>query len=230
MSNRNDIRNVTFDKIKVVATATFTRTLSLPEIELLALVSGDVDPFHIEQAGSADSRADSNTIDGAAAAALISIAIGTKLPGPGMHIRRQALSFQGEISTGDTLEATVVVARKIEENSEVILDCRCVNQGGLELVTGNVTVTAPRLSTTYSEMVPPQITVRRSDEFVKLLQSLCKDSACSMRHSLSLRTTIHFWDPSKLLRGESFDRSWLVLRTAYARLLGPLVLTSVRIG
>ncbi len=49
-----------------------------------------------------------------------------------------------------------------------------MNQGGLELVTGNVTVTAPRLSTTYSEMVPPQITVRRSDEFVKLLKACVK--------------------------------------------------------
>jgi phosphate acetyltransferase len=88
-----------------------------------------------------------------------------------MYIRRLDLSFQGEISTGDTLEATVVVAKKIEENSEVILDCRCANQDGLELVTGNVSVTAPRLSTTYSDMVPPQITVRRSDEFVKLLKA-----------------------------------------------------------
>ncbi|MGA3115977.1 MAG: bifunctional enoyl-CoA hydratase/phosphate acetyltransferase [Syntrophobacteraceae bacterium] len=171
MSNLNVMKNVTFDEIEVGASATFSRTLSLPEIELLALVSGDVDPFHIEQAGSADSRAGSNTIHGASAAALISIAIGTKLPGPGMYIRRLDLSFQGEISTGDTLEATVVVAKKIEENSEVILDCRCANQDGLELVTGNVSVTAPRLSTTYSDMVPPQITVRRSDEFVKLLKA-----------------------------------------------------------
>ena len=110
MSNPNDIRNVTFDEIKVGASTTFSRMLSLPDIELAALVSGEVDPFHIEQVGSADSRSDSNTIDGAAAAVLISIAIGTKLPGPGTHIRRQGLSFQGKISTGDTLEATVVVA------------------------------------------------------------------------------------------------------------------------
>jgi len=171
MSNLNVMKNVTFDEIEVGASATFSRTLSLPEIELLALVSGDVDPFHIEQAGSADSRAGSNTIHGASAADLISIAIGTKLPGPGMYIRRLDLSFQGEISTGDTLEATVVVAKKIEENSEVILDCRCVNQDGLKLATGSVTVTAPRQSITYSDVVPPQITLRRSDEFVKLLKA-----------------------------------------------------------
>ncbi len=184
MSNLDDMKNVTFNEIEVGATATFSRTLSLPEIELLALVSGDVDPFHIEQAGSANSRADSNAIDGVAAAALISIAIGTKLPGPGMHIRRQALSFQGEISTGDTLEATVVVARKIEENSEIILDCRCANQNGFELVTGNVAVTAPRFSTTYSDMVPPQITVRRSDEFLKLLKACEKipPVPCAIAH------------------------------------------------
>ncbi|MGO9016799.1 MAG: bifunctional enoyl-CoA hydratase/phosphate acetyltransferase, partial [Syntrophobacteraceae bacterium] len=166
-----NMKNMTFDEIEVGASATFSHKLSQPGIELLALVSGDVDPFHIEQVGSAHSRADSNTIDSAAAAALISIAIGTKLPGPGMHIRRADLSFQGEISTGDTLEATVVVTKKIEENREVILDCRCVNQDGLKLVTGNVTVTAPRHSITYSDVVPPEITLRRSDEFVKLLKA-----------------------------------------------------------
>src|SRR5208337_1928536 len=100
--------------------ATLSRTLSLLDIELLALGSGDVDPFYIEEVRNAGSLTDANTIDGAAAAALISIAIGTKLPGPGMHIRRQDLTFQGKISTGDTLKATVVVAKKIEENSQVV--------------------------------------------------------------------------------------------------------------
>lgn len=170
MSNLDQMKNMTFDEIEIGASATFSRTLSLPDIELAALVSGDVDPFHIEQEGGADS----DTIDGAAAAALIAITIGTKLPGPGMHIRRQDLSFQGKITTGDTLEATVRVVAKIEETGEIILDCRCVNQDGLELAAGNITVAAPRQSITYSDIVPPQITLRRSDEFAKLLKACGK--------------------------------------------------------
>ncbi len=171
MSNLDQMKNMTFDEIQIGASATFSRTLSLPDIELAALVSGDVDPFHIEHEEGADAAADPNTIDGAAAAGLIAIAIGTKLPGPGMHIRRQVLNFQGEITTGDTLEATVRVVEKNEKSGEIILDCRCVNQDGLELATGNITVAAPRRSITYSDIVPPQITLRRSDEFAKLLNA-----------------------------------------------------------
>lgn len=167
MSNLDQMKNMTFDEIQISASATFSRTLSLPDIELAALVSGDVDPFHIEQ----EAIANSNVIDGAAAATLISLAIGTKLPGPGMHIRRQVLDFQGKIKTGDTLEATVRVVEKIEEGSEIILDCRCVNQDGVELATGTITVAAPRRSITYSDIVPPQITLRRGDEFAKLLNA-----------------------------------------------------------
>ena len=177
------MKNMTFDEIEVGASATFSHTFTQPGIELLALVSGDVDPFYVQPAGPQSLR-DSNTVDAAAAAALIAIAIGTKLPGPGMHIKKQSLSFQGELSTGDTLTATVVVREKKEENSEVVLDCRCTNQDGFELARGNVVVTAPRHSITDAEIVPPEITVRRSDAFIKLLRA-CEDIApvsCAIVH------------------------------------------------
>jgi phosphate acetyltransferase len=184
MNSLKNMKNMTFDEIEVGASATFSHTLAQPTIELLALVSGDVDPFHIQPEGSPGSLTDSNTIDGAAAVALISLAIGTKLPGPGMHIRKQALTFQGTVSTGDTLTATVVATEKIEENSEVVLDCRCTNQDGFELVRGNVTVAAPRLSITYSDVARPQITLRRGDAFIKLLRACEKIPAvtCAIAH------------------------------------------------
>ena len=178
------MKNMTFDEIEVGASASFSHTLAQPGIELLALVSGDVDPFHIQPDGSPSDLIDSNTIDGAAAAALISITVGAKLPGPGMHIRSQVLNFQGTISTGDTLTAEVIAVEKIEESSQIVLDCRCTNQDGFELVTGRVTVTAPRLSVTYSDVVPPQLTLRRGDAFVRLLRACEKVPAvsCAIAH------------------------------------------------
>ncbi|MDR3555799.1 MAG: bifunctional enoyl-CoA hydratase/phosphate acetyltransferase [Syntrophobacteraceae bacterium] len=177
------MKNMTFDEIEVGASATFSHTVTQPSIELLALVSGDVDPFYILSAGP-ESLRNSNTVEGAAAAALIAIALGAKLPGPGMHIRKQSLSFEGAVSTGDTLTATVVVTQKKEENSEILLDCRCTNQGGFELAKGNVVVTAPRLSISYDDIIPPQITVRRSDAFIKFLKA-CDNIApvsCAIAH------------------------------------------------
>ncbi len=184
MNALKNMKNMTFDEIEIGASASFSHTLAQPGLELLALVSGDIDPFNIQPKGSPGSLTESNTIDGAAAAALISIAIGTKLPGPGMHILKHVLNFQGTVSTGDTLTATVVAIEKIDANDEVVLDCRCTNQDGLELVTGNVTVTAPRLSITYSDVAPPQITLRRSDAFIKLFRACDKVPAvpCAIAH------------------------------------------------
>jgi acyl dehydratase len=51
----DNIKNVTFDEIRVGASAEFRRVLSQPDIELLALVSGDVDPFHLTGEGQRES-------------------------------------------------------------------------------------------------------------------------------------------------------------------------------
>jgi phosphate acetyltransferase len=171
MTILENLKNVTFDEIEIGASATFSHTVAQVDIELLALVSGDLDPFHIEEKGSPAAAADLNTIDAAAAAALISITIGTKLPGPGMHIMGQDLQFRGRVSAGDTLTATVTAIEKHRDGSRVVLDCRCFNQNGFELVSGKVTVEAPQRSMTYSDMAPPQVSLRRGDEFVKLLRA-----------------------------------------------------------
>ena len=54
MAKWSNMTNVTFDEIQTGASASLTRTLSQTDIEVLALVSGDVDPFHVKANGSAD--------------------------------------------------------------------------------------------------------------------------------------------------------------------------------
>ena len=78
-----NVKNVTFDEIRVGATAEFRHTLSQADIELLALVSGDVDPFHLTGEGAARARPDARTTEAVGAQAIIAVALGTRLPGPG---------------------------------------------------------------------------------------------------------------------------------------------------
>ena len=95
MSKWTNLTNVTFDEIKPGTSAELSRTLSQTDIEVLALVSGDVDPFHIKANGAADALRDVNTIEAAGAEALVAAALGLKLPGPGMKIVRENLQFRG---------------------------------------------------------------------------------------------------------------------------------------
>lgn len=165
------MNNLTFDEIEVGATESLTHTLTQTEIEVLALVSGDANPFYIQEEGASEARADGNITQGVGAEAFISAVLGTKLPGPGMKIIEQNLRFHGTITVGDELTATVTAKKKHREGSVIVFDCRCVNQDGQELVSGTVTVSAPTKRISYKEITPPQLVLRRGDAFVKLFEA-----------------------------------------------------------
>src|SRR6516165_9543920 len=103
MPTWNNLTSKTFDEIQPGAEESLTRTLSQTDIEVLALVSGDVDPFHVVGNGAAGVRADARTTEAAGAKALVAAVLGTLLPGPGMKILREDIRFRGKISVGDRL-------------------------------------------------------------------------------------------------------------------------------
>jgi phosphate acetyltransferase len=171
MAKWSNVTNVTFDEISAGATATLSRTLSPTDIEVLALVSGDVDPFHVAADENAAVKADASTTGAVGAEALIAAVLGTRLPGPGMKILREDLSFHGRIAVGDTLTATVTAKEKHSKGAEVVFACSCVNQAGEELVSGAVTVAAPTRSIAYDEVTPPELALRRGDAFAQLFKA-----------------------------------------------------------
>lgn len=170
MAKWSNMTNVTFDEIHVGASASLTRTLSQTDVEVLALVSGDVDPFHIQANGASKPR-DASTIESAGAEALIAGVLGTKLPGPGMKILSEQLKFRGQTSVGDTLTATVTAREKHRDSAEVVFDCRCENEAGVELVSGTVTVVAPTKRVAYAEVAPPELVLRRGDAFSQVFKA-----------------------------------------------------------
>jgi phosphotransacetylase/acyl dehydratase len=169
--NTERLNNVTFDEIEIGASASLSRTLSQTEVEVLSLLSGNVDPFVLQGNGLDEVRCDANSTEAAGAEALIAALLGTKLPGPGMRIVRQELDYQGVVQAGDRLTATVKVREKRAETHEVVFSCRCVDQDEQQLVGGTVTVVAPTKPVTYSEVAPPELALRRGDGFVKLLRA-----------------------------------------------------------
>lgn len=182
--NTDKMTNVTFAQIEIGASASLSRTLSQTAVEVLALLSGDVDPFVLQGNGLDEVRPDASSTEAAGAEALIAAVLGTKLPGPGMRIVEQALKYQGTVHAGDRLTATVEAREKRPETRQVVFDCRCVDQDGEELVRGTVTVTAPTKQVTYNEVAPPELALRRGDSFLQLLHA-CDDLPavrCAVAH------------------------------------------------
>jgi len=162
------LTNVTFDEIKIGNSASVTRKLSRNEVETLAMIGGDVDAFQIAE-GAAQLPPGELRTEAVGAEALLSGLLNRKLPGPGTTIAAQDLRFQGNVQTGDELVATVTAKQKRAKGSLVVFDCR-VRSDGHDLVTGTITVKAPEKRLKYSDAAMPQVILRRTDKYAKLLK------------------------------------------------------------
>ncbi|HTZ39247.1 MAG TPA: bifunctional enoyl-CoA hydratase/phosphate acetyltransferase [Syntrophales bacterium] len=184
MEQVKEYKNVTFDEIKIGATAELTLTLTQNQIDLAAMVSGDVDAFYLMQPGDADTRQEARTTEASGAEAIISILLGTRLPGPGSKIRHRDLHFAGDFSVGDTLTAKVTAREKRKEGNLVVFDARCVDKAGQELVAGTVTVQAPTSRLVYDNIKPPQFELRWGDAFAQLIKGCqgCEPVPCAIVH------------------------------------------------
>ncbi|WP_119156689.1 bifunctional enoyl-CoA hydratase/phosphate acetyltransferase [Caldimonas tepidiphila] len=137
------IENVTFDELAVGRSASLVRTLSQADIQAFALVSGDVNPAHVDPAYANDTMFHGVIGHGMWGGALISTLLGTVFPGPGTIYIEQTLRFARPVHIGDTLTVTVTVTAKEEQRKRVTLDCRMVNQEGDLVLSGIATVLAP---------------------------------------------------------------------------------------
>ncbi len=94
------IENKTFDEIKVGDSAELTRTLGRQDIELFAVMSGDVNPAHVDEEYAKSDIFHEVIAHGMWGGALISAVLGTELPGPGTIYLNQSLSFRRPVGLG----------------------------------------------------------------------------------------------------------------------------------
>ena len=154
------IENKTFDELKPGDTASLVRTLTHKDIEVFAIMSGDVNPAHVDEAFAKSDMFHKVVAHGMWGASLISAVLGTELPGPGTIYVDQSLHFHRPVGLGDTITVTVKVAKKIEESHHVILECRAVNQRGEDVITGTAEVIAPTEKICRAGVVLPEIELR----------------------------------------------------------------------
>ena len=163
------IENRTFDEIKPGDTASLVRTLTHKDIELFAIMSGDINPTHLDDAFAKSDMFHKVVAHGMWSGALISTVLGTQLPGPGTVYVDQSLHFQGAIGLGDTITVTVKVRDKVEATHRVIFDCRAVNQKAEEVITGTADVIAPTEKISRPRVVLPEVELRRKGRRYELL-------------------------------------------------------------
>ena len=130
--------------IEVGAKASFTRTITETDVVLFAGITGDMNPFHLNEEYARRARFGGRIAHGMLVSGLISAAIGMKLPGPGSVYLRQELDFRHPVHIGDTITATVEVLRVQSGKPIVTLSTACVNQDGVMVVEGKALVLLDR--------------------------------------------------------------------------------------
>lgn len=171
MDNGKELENVTFDELKIGQTASLTRTLLEKDIELFAILSGDVNPAHLDQVYAKDSAFGGVIGHGMFSGALISALLGTVLPGPGTIYLNQNLDFKKPVRPGETVTVTVSVKEKREHKHIVVFECLCANALGETVVSGTAIVIAPTQKIRRARPDLPDVQLHRHDRFRALIDS-----------------------------------------------------------
>ena len=151
------LRNRTFDELAPGDSASIERVLGIQDIQLFALLSGDIDPAHVDPEFAASSRFEGVIAHGMWGGALISGVLGTRLPGAGTIYRSQTLRFLAPVRIGDRLAIQVTVVATDPATRGVTLACTCTNQDGDVVIEGEAEVIAPDERIECSRATLPEI-------------------------------------------------------------------------
>lgn len=143
ISNESMVENLTFNEINVGQQASISRIINMDDINAFALVSGDLNPAHIDFEYAQGTRFGGVIAHGMFSGALISSLLGTEFPGPGTIYLEQSLRFQRPVHLGDRLVVSLVVTEKDDKRGNLRLDCRVINQRDECVVSGQALVRAP---------------------------------------------------------------------------------------
>jgi phosphotransacetylase/acyl dehydratase len=165
------VQNRTFDEIAVGDSASIERTLTAQDIQLFAILSGDVNPQHLDAEFASSTRFHGVIAHGMLGGALISAVLGTRLPGPGTVYLGQTLDFKAPARIGDRLTISVRVTERHEASKRLSLACACINQDGVTVIEGQADVIAPVERISMPRTTLPEVRLLGSDNgLLRLLE------------------------------------------------------------
>ena len=151
------IENRPFDEIEIGDSASLTRTLTREDIQLFAVMSGDISPIHVDEEYAKSDMFQKIIAHGMWGGALISALLGTKLPGPGSIYLGQTLRFRRPVAPGDTITVTATAVDKDPEKHRITFDCQCVNQHDEVVISGSAEILAPTKKVKRPRVIMPEV-------------------------------------------------------------------------
>ncbi len=168
-SDQSDtITNLTYDEIHIGDSASLERTLTRDDVTLFALVSGDINPTHLDNDFATAPGRKGLTAHSMLGGSFLSALFGERLPGPGTVYRKQTFDFIQPPMLGDTLAVEIVVSAKLPERI-VAFDCKATNQHGETVFTGTAEVIAPAEKVSRARYAMPMVELKRHEKWNRLI-------------------------------------------------------------
>lgn len=169
--DREFLENVTFDELAIGHQGTLTRTLTQDDITLFAVMSGDVNPAHMDKEYARSDIFHGIIGQGIWTASLFSALLGTVMPGVGTIYLEQDIKFKKPVRIGDKITVTAIVRSKRDDKLIVTLDCKAFNQRGEVVADGLATVMAPKDKIRVARATLPNIVIPNHDRFNAIIKS-----------------------------------------------------------
>ena len=165
------ITNKTYAEINIGDSASLQRTLTKRDVDMFAVISGDMNPTHLSDE-YAQMLLERQKVSGHAmwGGALISSLLGNDLPGAGTVYKSQKLNFHGSIDLDDTLSVTITVKEKQLEDESITFTCEAVNQRDELIISGIAEVIAPTVKATGDGVSINDLTYHNRDVFRNLIE------------------------------------------------------------
>ena len=143
--------NVLYSELQVGDFVRENRTITQQDIFLFGYLFGDVNPIHFDHEYAKTTSFNDVIAHGMILGGLISMVIGTKLPGPGTIYLSQEINFLLPVYINDQLLIEVKVSSKNTNDRGVTLECIISNQFQKVVAHGFAKVIAPKEKLSFKD-------------------------------------------------------------------------------
>ena len=140
--NDDEIVSFFIEDLQVGQSASYERTINDADVREFALMSGDFNPVHLDEAYAQTTRFKGRIVHGMLPVTFISTVLGTRLPGAGAIFMGASFRFKAPVRIGDTVVATCTVKEINAPKGRVSFDCICA-VGDTVVVEGEALVKVP---------------------------------------------------------------------------------------
>ncbi len=163
MNDKTTISSKTFAEINIGDSASLTRTLTKKDIQLFAIVTGDMNPAHLDENYAKTDIFQQIVGHGMWTGSMFSSLLGMQLPGLGTIYLSQTLKFLKPVHLGDTVTATVRVTAKDDKHKHVTLETLCTNEKGEHVLEGIAVVIPPAERIVWNVVPLPEVQIKTED-------------------------------------------------------------------